>query len=268
MDLCPSQIIFAALRFELDRFVDHLQSSREALVISHFLSFLTQLRGIGCEGGKRTESETYAKADSANFVKHQFCFNGSIRPAQTITSCLPVYFPKRKELYGAYSMISRILNLNITVFCIATILLGVSLSGCQKVSVPRVSSKFGNVEEVSSKFVMHYLDTDPKTFASSQAQLKQDASPGLIQTMQKAGVLAKDDKAMKAKQSQLAKRKDKESVAVQKVEVGEVAQSGLIPVRVSGEIQKSASSTPFTYTLGLGIRKDNNKLAVVTITKQ
>lgn len=189
-------------------------------------------------------------------------------PAQTITACLPLYFPKRKELYGADAMISRFSTHGLTAACIAALLLGVSLSGCQKVSVPRVSSKFGNVEEVSSKFVTHYLDTDSKTYASSQAQLKQDASPGLIQSMKKAGVLAKDDKAMKAKQAQLAKRKDKESVVVQKVEVGDVAQNGLIPVRVSGEIQKSSASTPFSYTLGLGIRKDNDKLAVVTITKQ
>lgn len=169
---------------------------------------------------------------------------------------------------GRVQMISKLSKLGLSASVIAALVLGASLSGCQKVSVPRVSSKFGNVEEVSSKFVLHYLDTDAKTYATSQAQLKQDASPGLIQSMKKAGVLAKDDKAMKAKQAQLAKRKGKESIVVQKVEVGEVAQSGLIPVRVSGEIQKSAASTPFTYTLGLGIRKDNNKLAVVTITKQ
>jgi len=134
--------------------------------------------------------------------------------------------------------------------------------------VPRVSSKFGNVEEVSSKFVSHYLDNDAKTYFASQTQLKQDASPGLIAAMKKTGVLAKDDKAMKAKQSQLAKRKEKESVVVQKVEVGEVSQSGLIQAKVTGEIQKSSGAKPFAYLLGLGIRKDNNKLAVVTITRQ
>jgi hypothetical protein len=174
----------------------------------------------------------------------------------------------RVQMISKISKISKLSKLGLSASFVAALVLGASLSGCQKVSVPRVSSKFGNVEEVSSNFVSHYLNTDPKTYATSQAQLKQDASPGLIQSMKKAGVLAKDDKAMKAKQAQLAKRKDKETVTVQKVEVGEVAQSGLIPVRVSGEIRKSSASTPFAYTLGLGIRKDNNKLAVVTITKQ
>ncbi len=148
------------------------------------------------------------------------------------------------------------------------VLFAVSIQGCQKVSVPRVNSKFGNVDEICTNFVMHYLDTDGKTFASSQAQLKQDSSPGLIQTMKKSGVLAKDDKAMKAKLTQLAKRKGKETVVVQKVEEGEVSPNGLIQAKVTGEIQKGSAATPFAYVLGLGIRKDNNKLAVVTITKQ
>ena len=86
--------------------------------------------------------------------------------------------------------------------------------------------------------------------------------------MKKSGVLAKDDKAMKAKLTQLAKRKGKETVVVQKVEEGEVSPNGLIQAKVTGEIQKGSAATPFAYVLGLGIRKDNNKLAVVTITKQ
>lgn len=150
----------------------------------------------------------------------------------------------------------------------ATITFSIGLSGCQKVSVPRVSSKFGNVDQISSDFVLHYLDTDPSTYPISQAQLKMVASPGLIGSMKKSGVLAKDDKAMRARVTQFSKRKLKETVAVDKVEEGEVAANGLIPVRVTGHIQKVSGSTPFTYLLGLGIRKDTNKLAVVTITKQ
>lgn len=165
-------------------------------------------------------------------------------------------------------MLSRIFALKFAGVLLAMSLCSVTLSSCQKVSLSRVSSKYGNVQDISTKFVSHYLDTDSKTFANSQASLKQDASPGLIQTMKKNGVLAKDDKALKAKTAQLAKRKGKESVMVKEVKEGDVGSNGLMQAIVTGEIQKSTGAVPFTYVLGLGIRKDTNKLAVVTITKQ
>ncbi len=143
----------------------------------------------------------------------------------------------------------------------------VSLMGCQKVSVSRVSSKFGNVDKICGDFVLHYLDTDSKTYASSQAKLKQDATPGLIQTMKKAGVLAKNDKELKAKVTQLAKRKVKETVTVQKVEEGDLAPGGLIQATVTGETMRGDRPESFAYKLTLGLRKDTGKLVVVTITK-
>ncbi len=143
-----------------------------------------------------------------------------------------------------------------------------ALAGCQKVSISRVSSKAGNVDETCKDFVTHYLDTDAKTYASSQAELKQDSSPGLIQTMKKAGVLAKNDKELKVKIAQLSKRKVKDTVAIDKVEIGDVAANGLIPATVSGVLTKGERPESFAYKLSLGIRKDNGKLAVVTIVKQ
>lgn len=144
----------------------------------------------------------------------------------------------------------------------------VCLSACQQVSVPRVSSAVGNVNEVSSDFVTHYLDTDAKSLASSQSILKQVASPGCIQSMMKAGVLAKNAKELKAKTARLSKKGQPDVVDVQQVEQGDVTANGLIPVVVKGELQKSVGKpTPFAYRLLLGIRKDNGKLAVVTITK-
>ena len=143
-----------------------------------------------------------------------------------------------------------------------------SLAGCQKVSISRVNSKAGNVEQTCKDFVSHYMDTDAATYASSQAELKQDASPGLVQTMKKAGVLAKNDKELKAKIAQLAKRKVKDTVSVESVNIGDVAANGLIPATVTGLLKKGERAESFAYKLSLGIRKDNGKLAVVTITKQ
>lgn len=168
-----------------------------------------------------------------------------------------------------YSMkISYYLNSKLSRSLAAVCLLAVSLSACQKVSVPRVSSTVGNVNEVSSDFVAHYLDTDAKSYASSQSILKQVASPGCVQSMLKGGVLAKNPKELKAKTAQLAKKRYADVVDVQKVEPGDVTANGLIPVVVRGELLKSVGKpTPFAYKLLLGVRKDNGKLAVVTITK-
>lgn len=86
--------------------------------------------------------------------------------------------------------------------------------------------------------------------------------------MMKAGVLAKNAKELKAKTAQLSKKGQPDVVDVQQVEQGDVTANGLIPVVVKGELQKSVGKpTPFAYRLLLGIRKDNGKLAVVTITK-
>ena len=146
--------------------------------------------------------------------------------------------------------------------------LSVSLTACQKVSIPRVSSNVGDVNDFSSDFVMHYLDSDPKTFATSQGVLRQVASPGCIQRMTKAGVLVKNAKEMKAKTAQLAKKRIPDVFEITSVEQGDVTPGGLIAVTVRGELQK-ATGKPIScaYKLLLGVRKDNGKLAVVTITK-
>lgn len=165
-------------------------------------------------------------------------------------------------------MISKISPVRTISALLVAVLFAASLAACQKVSISRVNSKAGNVEQTCKDFVTHYLDTDAKTYASSQAELKQDASPGLIQTMKKAGLLAKNDKELKAKVAQLAKKKVKDSVAIDKVDIGDVGANGLIPATVSGILTKGDRPESFAYKLSLGIRKDNGKLAVVTITKQ
>jgi hypothetical protein len=164
-------------------------------------------------------------------------------------------------------MISRISKLKSLIALLVAVSFAATLSGCQKVSVSRVSSKFGNVDQMCSEFVSHYLDSDSKTYASSQAKLKQDATPSLIKTMRNAGVLAKNDKELKAKTAQLAKRKVKETVEIQKVEEGDLAPGGLIQATVTGEIKKGDRPESFAYNLTLGLRKDTGKLVVVTITK-
>jgi hypothetical protein len=165
-------------------------------------------------------------------------------------------------------MISKFTRLKSLAAVLLAVWFAATLTGCQKVSISRVSSKAGNVDQTCRDFVTHYLDTDAKTYASSQAELKQDASPGLIQTMKKAGVLAKNEKELKAKIAQLAKRKVKDTIAIDKVEIGDVAANGLIPATVSGVLTKGERPESFAYKLSLGIRKDNGKLAIVTITKQ
>ncbi len=162
-------------------------------------------------------------------------------------------------------MISRFLKL--ASICALSAVLSAPLSGCQKVSVPRVSSQVGDVEDTCKDFVMHYLDTDVRTYASSQAVLKKSASPGCVNAMMKGGVLAKNPKELKARTAQLAKNKTPATVVVKKVEVGDVSGNGLIPVTVGGVTQRGSASTPFEYKLTLGVRRDNGKLAVVTITK-
>lgn len=165
-------------------------------------------------------------------------------------------------------MISKISTVRTISAFLVAVSLAASLAGCQKVSISRVSSKAGNVDQTCKDFVSHYLDTDAATYALSQAQLKQDASPGLVQTMKKAGVLAKNDKDLKAKIAQLAKRKVKDKVEVENVNIGDVAANGLIPATVTGVLRKGDRPESFAYKLSLGIRKDNGKLAVVTIAKQ
>lgn len=162
-------------------------------------------------------------------------------------------------------MISRYFR--IAIVCTVAAIVSAPLSGCQKVSVPRVSSQVGDVDETCKDFVTHYLDTDPRTFASSQTVLKNNASPGCINAMMKAGVLAKSPKELKAKTAQLAKNKVPATVVVRKVQILDVSANGLIPVTVEGVTQKGTAATPFQYKLTLGLRKDNGKLAVVTITK-
>lgn len=143
------------------------------------------------------------------------------------------------------------------------------LTSCQQVSVPRVSSSVGNVEEVCTDFVTHYLDNDAKTYETSQKVLRQVASPGCIQSMQRAGVLAKNLKELKARVIKFSKNKTPDTVDVKQVTQGDVTANGLIPVTVTGEVRKAAGKTvSFAYKLLLGVRKDNGKLAVVTITKQ
>lgn len=85
--------------------------------------------------------------------------------------------------------------------------------------------------------------------------------------MKNAGVLAKSEKELKAKAAQLAKRKVKESVEIQKVEEGDLAPGGLIQATVTGEIKKGDRPESFVYKLTLGLRKDTGKLVVVAITK-
>ncbi|MBA3993318.1 MAG: hypothetical protein C0469_07305 [Cyanobacteria bacterium DS2.3.42] len=164
-------------------------------------------------------------------------------------------------------MISRISKLNSLIAVLVAFSFAATLSGCQKVSVSRVSSKFGNVDQMCSEFVSHYLDSDSKTYASSQAKLRQDATPSLIKTMKNAGVLAKNDKELKVKTAQLAKIKVKPTVEIQKVEEGDLAPGGLIQATVTGEIKKGERPESFAYKLTLGLRKDTGKLVVVTITK-
>lgn len=149
------------------------------------------------------------------------------------------------------------------------LVIAVTLTACQQISVPRVKSNVGNVNEVCSDFVTHYLDNDPKTYENSQKVLRQVASPGCVQSMVKAGVLAKNLKELKARTVKFAKSKTPDAVEIKRVEQGDVTSNGLIPVTVTGELQKPlGKATPFVYKLLLGIRKDNGKLAVVTITKQ
>lgn len=139
------------------------------------------------------------------------------------------------------------------------------LASCQKVSVPRVSSKVGDVSEFAKTFTTHYLDNNYQTYESSQTALKQEASPGLLQALQKSGAVPKSDKDVKAKAQVLAKKKQTSSVNVKEVKQGDVDANGLVQVNVQGEIT-GAGARPFNLTYGIGIRKDNNKLAVVTVS--
>jgi hypothetical protein len=87
--------------------------------------------------------------------------------------------------------------------------------------------------------------------------------------MQKAGVLAKNLKELKARVIKFSKNKTPDTIDVKQVMQGDVTANGLIPVTVTGEVRKAAGKTAsFAYKLLLGVRKDNGKLAVVTITKQ
>lgn len=148
---------------------------------------------------------------------------------------------------------------------VASVTLPLALASCQKVSVPRVSSKYGDMNEFARQFTQHYLDSNYQTYASSQAALKNEASPGLYEALKKNGLVPKNDKEMKNKLAQLTKKKQTSEVVVDDVKAGDVNAQSLAQVEVKGKVT-GAGARPFDLTYGIGIRKDSNRLAVVTIS--
>lgn len=148
---------------------------------------------------------------------------------------------------------------------LVAVLLPLSLTSCQKVSVPRVSSKYGNMPEFAKTFTQHYLDNNYQTYASSQAAVKSETSPGLYEALKKNGLVPKSDKELKARLGQMAKKKQTSAVVVDQVNAGDVNQQNLALVEVKGQVT-GAGARPFNLTYGIGIRKDNNRLAIVTIS--
>lgn len=139
------------------------------------------------------------------------------------------------------------------------------MSACQKVSVPRVSSKYGNVTEFARQFTSHYLDSSYQTYSQSQAALKQETSPGLYDALKKSGTVPKTDKDLKQKTNALAKAKQTSTVVIEEVKAGDVNSNNLVEVSVKGKVT-GAQARNFNLVYGIGIRKDTEKLAVVTIS--